>query len=51
MFKEYNEMKESIKNPKKCCGIHYIKAMGTYGITCKERTINKNYNATLFSLS
>ena len=51
LLKEYNEMKESIKNPKKSCGIHYIKATETYGLTCKENTTNKNSNDTQVSLS
>ena len=32
LLREYNEIKEEIK----CCGINYIKTMGTYCVTCKE---------------
>ena len=29
VLREFNEMKEEIKNPQKCCGIYYIKMMET----------------------
>ena len=42
-------MKKDIKNPGKCCGIYYIKAMETYCVSYKTNTVNKNSKKT-FSL-
>ena len=41
MLREYNDMKEEIKNPK----IHkYIKTMETRCVSCKKNTVKKNYS-------
>ena len=42
MLREYNEMKEKIKNSENV--VYYIKTMETCFVSCKKNTANKNSN-------
>ena len=42
VFREYYEMKKRCKKSWIFCGIHYIKVMETYCVSCKKYTADKN---------
>ena len=49
VLREYNEMKEEIKNPENDVEyVYYIKTMETYCISCKEKYCQQKYLIVLF---
>ena len=43
VLRDYYEMKQEIKKSWNFCGIHYIKTMETYCVSCKKYTANENF--------